>query len=418
MGLAVAVITLAVVPISDALFANAQTDAQTIRAYILLVGLTIAVTIPCTIVQAVLNGLQRYDIVSLSATIGNFFSAAATLLVVYLGGGMIGAVAVNLPTTLLMQVLNMWFLRRVAPEVRMNWRAASRPMNRMLISYSWSLLVGRVAKRLKSKTDELEIAAFMPVSAVAPYAIARRLAELGQNLADQFLRVLLPVASELHAGDDRARLRSLYMIGTRVSLLIYVPIACALMLLAGPILSLWIEPGYAEYAYLVALLTMAALIDTSQWPATTILQGMARHRPVMIAAFASAIANLLLSIALVRPLGLLGVALGTLVPTIVENLLFVLPYSARVLGIRPFECVREILFPALAPAVPMALALLLVQRATDLQSLSGLVLAVAIGGVVYGLGYLAAGAGTPEMRLCLSFAQSRLRLTGARLHRS
>jgi O-antigen/teichoic acid export membrane protein len=418
VGIAVALVTLVLVPISDPLFGGVQGDANVMRTYILLVGLTIAVTIPSTIVQAVLNGLQRYDIVSLSATIGNFFSAGGTLLVVYLGGGLIGAVAINLPTTVLMQVLNTWFLRRIAPEVRMDWRASSRPMNRMIISYSWSLLVGRVAKRLKSKSDELEIAAFLPVSAVAPYAIARRLAELGQNLADQFLRVLLPVASELHAGDDRARLRNLYSVGTRVSLLIYVPIACTLTLLAGPILALWIRPEYGAYAYLVALLTLAALVDTSQWPASTIMQGMAYHRPVMIAAFVSSIANLGLSIALVRPLGLLGVALGTLVPTLVENLFFVLPYSIRVLGMRPLDCFREVFFPALAPALPMALVLYVVQRTLDVQSVFGLVLAAAIGGLVYALGYLAAGAGTPELRLCLNFAQSRLRLTGARLPRS
>jgi O-antigen/teichoic acid export membrane protein len=52
----------------------------------------------------------------------------------------------------------------------------------------------------------------------------------------------------------------------------------------------------------------------SQWPANSILQGMARHQPLVTISVVTALANLLLSIALVTPSGLAGVALGTLIP--------------------------------------------------------------------------------------------------------
>src|SRR5262249_50375839 len=161
-------------------------------------------------------------------------------------------------------------------------------------------------------TDEIVIGAFFPVSAVTPYAIARKLSEIAQMMTDQFLRVLVPLASELRADNDQIRLRSVYLTGTRLTLAIFLPFGCTLVILARPILTLWVGADYADYAHLVTILVVASLIDTSQWPGGSVLQGMARHRPLAIISVGTGVTNLALSIVLVRNLGLTGVALGTL----------------------------------------------------------------------------------------------------------
>jgi O-antigen/teichoic acid export membrane protein len=76
--------------------------------------------------------------------------------------------------------------------------------------------------QLESKTDEIVIGAFLPVSAVTPYHLARKLSTIPQMIADQFLSLLLPLASELHAGNEQARLRSLYIISTRVTVGVFI----------------------------------------------------------------------------------------------------------------------------------------------------------------------------------------------------
>jgi O-antigen/teichoic acid export membrane protein len=415
LGLIVGVLTLLLIPLADGLLGAAGLDAATGRAYVVLVGLTIAVTIPCLLSQAVLSGLHRYDLVSLGATLGALFSAAATVLALLAGAGLLGAVAINLLTTLVVQAINQWNLQRCAPQLRIDWRHASRPMARHVAGYSWSILVGRVAKRLKSRTDEIEVAAFMPLSAVAPYALAHRLSELAQTLADQFLRVLLPVASELDAEADTARLRQLYLTSSRLALAILVPLGCSVILLGRPMLTVWVGGEYADASYLVTLLTLAVLVETSQWPAVTVLQGMARHRPVMLVALGSAVANLLLSIVLVRSLGLAGVALGTLIPTTIENLLLVLPYTLRVMHVGLREVLERVLLPVSLPALPLLLVLLALDRAFDLTSWLALGSAAAVGLLVYVAAYLALGASSLERRLCRELAMGTLHFVGARI---
>jgi O-antigen/teichoic acid export membrane protein len=288
-------------------------------------------------------------------------------------------------------------------------------MARHIVTYSWSILVGRVAKRLKSKTDEIEVAAFMPLSAVAPYALAHRLADLAQTLADQFLQVLLPLASELHAEQDAARLRQLYLVSSKVTLAILVPLACTLIVFARPLLGVWVGADYAGSAYLVTLLVLAVLVDTSQWPATTLLQGMARHRPVMLVAFASAAANVLLSILLVGRLGLAGIALGTLIPTTFENLLFVLPYTLRVLHVGIRDVLEQVVLPVSVPALPLLLLLLALDQTFGLSSWLALAAAAAAGGLVYATAYLLLGASAVERRLCREAALGTLHFVSVRI---
>jgi Na+-driven multidrug efflux pump len=69
-----------------------------------------------------------------------------------------------------------------------------------------------------------------------------------------------------------------------------------------------------RHAHLVTILTIASLIDTSQCRRFS-AAGMAKHRRLAIFSIGSGLVNLGLSLALVRPLGVTGVALGTLIPT-------------------------------------------------------------------------------------------------------
>src|SRR5439155_16621994 len=142
----------------------------------------------------------------------------------------------------------------------------------------------------------------------------------------------------------------LYLVSTRLTLALDVPLVCGLVVLSRSFLTVWVGADYAGAAPLVTLLAIASLFGTSLWPASNILQGMARHRPLAIFAIGSALANLLLSIWLVHPLGVTGVALGTLIPTAIECVCFVTPYAMHQNGVSVRALISELLGPSLLPA--------------------------------------------------------------------
>jgi O-antigen/teichoic acid export membrane protein len=410
LGLIVVALSAAIAPIFPHLFNVAPDEHAVATQLVFLSGLGVGLSIPCATTQAVLRGLQRFDLTNLISIVSSLLTVVATVAVLLLGGGVIGVVMVSIAVTLIMQVPGLWCIHRIAPDLRFVWRGASWKVARTVVSFSSWLFVLRVGGYLETRTDEIVIGAFLPMNAVTSYNIARKLSTLPQILTEQFVRVLLPLASELHAENDTVRLRSLYIVSTRLTLAIFLLVGCALVVMARPVLSAWVGAPYADYAHLVLILACASFIDASTWPAGLILQGMARHRVPALLSIYTGLANIVLSIVLVHFYGLMGVALGTLIPTTIVCLGFVLPYAMRNIGVGATEALNEIFLPALLPAVPMTIILYVFQRTFEPSSLLSITLVAGIGGLVYMTGYLSIGASDLERQACRNYALSTIRL--------
>jgi len=418
LGLAVIALSVAIASVFPYLFNMPPDEDATATSLVLIMGVGIGISIPCVTPKAVLKGLQRFDLVGLLSVAGTLLSAAGIVLVLLLGGRVLEIATVAIFVTLAMQIPSMWLINRIAPELRFGWRGACRRLARQVLSFSSPLFVMDVAGRLQTKTDEVVIGAFLPVSFITPYTLARRLSEVAQVLTNQFLKVLLPLASELHSDNDQVRLRSVYITGTRLTLAFFLPVGCTLIILARPILTVWVGAAYADYGHLVTILTVAGFIDTIQWPANSVLQGMARHRPLALISVGTGLANLALSIALVPSLGLTGVALGTLFPTTVACLGVVLPYSMRVIGVSKAQVIKEIFLPALLPTIPTVIVLYVIQHAIEPSSLLSIMVVAGSGVLAYMVGYLSVGASEIELQTCRNFALGTIRLAESGIKRS
>jgi O-antigen/teichoic acid export membrane protein len=279
-GLGLIVISLGAIlaPFFPVLF-NVPLDqhATTIRL-VLLSGLGAGIALPSATSFAVLRGLQRFDLLGLITFIGMSLFTMTTVSVVLLGWGLLGMVAVNIVTSLLMQIPTLWLIHQIAPELHFGWRGADHRLVRTVASYSSALFVINIAGKLKTKTDEIVIGAFLPIASITPYSIARRLSEMPLILTNQFMKVLMPLAAQLHAENDYARLRALFLTSTRLTLATFLPIACSVVILARPFLIIWVGSAYVDSTNLVLILTIASLMDIILWPAGSILQGGHFHR--------------------------------------------------------------------------------------------------------------------------------------------
>ncbi len=362
MAIVAMFLSIIVAPFFPRLFHVPAAQHFTAIWLVLLMGGGMAISIPCTVTTAILRGCQRYDVVSLLSSIGVLLYVAGTVLVLSTGGGLLQFVAVGIAVNVVMQAPAVWFIKKIAPEIELGWHGAGKTWVHRVLSLSWWVFVMDFSGRIQTRTDELVIGAFLPINYITPFTIARRLSEVGQIVTDQFLKTLMPLASELEAGNDIMQVRVLYLAATRVTLSIMAPIICMLSVFAGPLLTIWVGAPYARYSPLVVILGLASLFDISAWPAGSILQGIARPRPLAITAACAAVTNLLLSIILVRPFGLTGVAVGTLIPSFALSVGFFSPYMLRILHVRTKEFLTEVIVPAIAPVVPMLLLTYLVTQ--------------------------------------------------------
>ena len=418
LGVFGALLAIVLAPFFPVLFRVSAQDSAIASQLVLLMGLTLGISLPCSTASAVLAGLQRYDLVNLFTLFWTLASALGTVIVLLVGWGLLGMIAINLPIMLVLQLALIRTLRRIEPELHFGWRGAERQLRRSVLAYSSSVFIIQAAGQLQTKTDEIVIGITLPVSAITPYSLARKLSEAAQIVANQFMKVLLPLASELHATDDRTRLRILYVLSTRLTLAIALPIACVLIFLSRSLLTLWVGPVYAGNAHLVVILTIASVFVTSQWPAGHILQGMALHRTLALMALANGSLNLVLSIALAPRFGLTGVAFATLIPAVLESLFLVLPYALRSVQVTPAEAWRAVGLPTLIPIIPTTLVVWGLSSIVSGASIIALTAVAAAGLIVYAVGYLAFPATTTERELCHKLLDSAIQFVRARLHRA
>ena len=409
LGVATFAVSAAVAPVLSHLLGLPVAEQQTAAQLIVVTGLYVGVSIAFTPWTSVLRGLQRHDLANGVQVMGSLLLAAATVAALVLGWGVLGMVAMNIPVNVLMGLASAYLARRVAPDLIRGGRGADLATLRRITSFSSSLFVIDGATCLRSKSDAFVIAMFRPVSDVTPYALAKKLAELNDLIVMQFLKVVMPLASELDAGDRARKLRMLYIVASRLALAVAIPIAVVLIIVGGSILSIWVGPEYARYHYIVDLLAIASVLATSQAPAARILQGMARHRVVAATMLAEAVASVGLSILLLPRFGLIGAAAATLIPTTVTALGVTMPFANRTLHVTWQDAVNQIWLPALVPAFGAGAVLWTLHFAARVPSggmLAGWIVAAMF---AYVVGYLTMPATGAERRL-LSDVLTTLRL--------
>ena len=412
IGLVALVIGLVIAAFFPDIF-NVPADERHIAVTVAMLGVVnIAISIPCATARAVLNGLHKYGQANALTSAWGLLAAAVTVAILLSGGGVVALVASSIPITLAIQAVTVWCVLRGAPELRFGFRGARRDMVGVLWSFSLSMFVIDVAYNLQTRISEMIVGFFLPVSEVTPYSVARKASEMPQVLVGPFLGAFIPVSSHLHTEGNTAQLKSLYLVGSRIHLALLVPAASVFIALAGPILALWIGPAYAEYGPLVVILTVACVVEHSHWPGGGIIQGMVRHQPLAIAVSCAGVSVLILSILLVRPYGLLGVAVGTLVPTVALALGFVWPYTARTVGVSLGDVVRQVAAPALLPAVPMAAVYYAIDVFIGPATLAAVGATAIVGGAIYFLFYLVFFAGNVERDIIRNFFARVRRLIG------
>ena len=213
--------------------------------------------------------------------------------------------------------------------------------------------------------------------------------------------LVLPAAASLAAANDRASLDRILYDGSRLLIGLLLPVSLLAGIHAPAFLAVWMGPEYGAHAGLLRLF----LIATLPIVITVLVQaaiGLGHIRPIALAALGGAIVNLPLSYALTVRMGVSGVIWGTVLTTLVSNLIIPGAYAARVLEVPLPGFLRRILGPPLAGAVALGGATFLVRGLGLVPTLEGtgrlalgvpFVFELCVGSAAYVAGYLAMPAG-------------------------
>jgi O-antigen/teichoic acid export membrane protein len=192
--------------------------------------------------------------------------------------------------------------------------------------------------------------------------VAQRLIEIVQRITDQLNGALFPVVVDTSTVERVDKLQKILIQGTRLSLAMVVPMATVLGLTARPLVNLWVGPNFEGSINVIYILSIVVALRVGNATSTVILKGAGLHKILALSNLGMAISNLVLSVVLVRWYGLVGVAIGTLIPMVVFSMFVVFPAACRRVELSRWAVIRHSVWPAAWPAIVMAGFIILARK--------------------------------------------------------
>ena len=381
----------------DSLFNIEPEQVRTAQYVLLIVGVYLSVRFALSIFGAVVYGFQRYYLNNAVSIGTSLVVATVNLGILSAGNGLVTLVAATTTVRLLSLGLFAWNAYRVFPGLRVRRSLFRGARLQEVTGFSVYMLVLDWSAKLNYSSDTIVIGAMLDTTAVAVWTVGQRLAQVAQQLTNQLNDALFPNVVDSDAAQRDDRLQMILMQGSKLSLALAAPLCLGLIVLARPLIHSWVGPRFSASVLTTQILLTVVLVRVSTASGIVILKGAGQHKLLTFTNATTAVVNVLLSIALIRPFGLLGVALGTLIPVSLATAFVLYPAACRRVGLPVSRLLMHAMWPAAWPAVVMLGVLWLGQQLTP-TGLVEVALHLAVGGLVYAALFVGLAIGAAERR--------------------
>ena len=327
------------------------------RLAVLITAATLACTLTFGISGAVLSALHRFDLLSGMNILRALLRASGFVWLLRHGYGIVSLALWEFLAALVVGIGLSLLCAHSYPELRLSLHRPEKEIVRKVWGYGIHISLITLAAVFIYHTDNIVVGLFAGSAAVTFYAIAGNLVASSAEAVAAVSATFTPMASGFQAEDKFEHLRRLLIQGTRASLMVGLPICLALFVRGHTFIALWMGHEYAPVSgVILQILLVNRILTTANMSGCSIAYGMEKQRPIVAWALVEALANLALSVLLVRRIGIYGVAWGTAIAGVICNLLFWPRYIGKFLHIAPGEYLWEGWGAACLAAVPFASA--------------------------------------------------------------
>lgn len=368
-------------------------------------------------VLALLHGVRRFGLSTLPLISGSVLRFAGTVALIAWGGGLISIMVWHASVSLGTALISIGLVGRLHP--RFGLAPGSIEWRRLIEAFRFgffSQLMGGLVK-LSWNSVPLLIGVARGSAAIVPYYVAQKFPFAMAEISWRGGEVVFPRAS--HEGNEAAngRLQSLIAIGTRAVLILVLPVAIVLFVVAPDLLRVWMGELVPQPVMILRLLTVGVFADAIGVTAMHVL--WARGSIRLVVAVYSIVAGIVvvLTAALVRKQGVSGAAVAFLIGVTFGAAAFMW-LAARMSESRVSTLLRECVSGLIMPAVACGAVSVVISQTLSALNWLGIVrnaatASVAFLGVLYMTSHRA-----EEKRLVVAFVTAPARVIMALLRSS
>ena len=385
------------------LLLNVKPDAPELsyyRACFLCFGIGSALVFPFGIFSEILIGLQRLYLRNYINIISKLVELAGVLIVFRFGGGLISLIVFTVCLMALTQFAMMFFVLRLIPGMRLGFRLMpDRELFRELFHFSGHIGLISVTRLIAVRSRALLVSMFCGLGAAGSFQLGGRIPALIGQLTGPYQENVSPITARLHSRKKSKPLGRILCNSMRWNSFLAIPLSCATVLFAGPLIRFLFHIDDAEAVDVCRVVAVSTWLWLAFWAIPEAYFMMAeKHRFLSRFKLGSCLLQIGLAVVVLPFFGVVPFVWSMLGSEVFLVLAVLLPVFLGGTGIGVFALLRDVLLRPFAAMLPAAVAWL-----AEIRYFSGavsdfwlLVIAGATGAILYPIASFFAIAGRNE----------------------
>ncbi|MHC4925719.1 MAG: oligosaccharide flippase family protein [Planctomycetota bacterium] len=287
-----------------------------------LIGMTTTVGFPVEVLAAIVIAREHYVALNIANAVRISVRVILTIILLKAGYGLIGVGLAPLAAAIVFGVMAVFFFRKYAADICLSPANVHRGTLRKLISFGGVTTIMTIASLLRIELDSVVIGRMIGLAQVGYYGIAALIIRYIMRVIISMTGVLTPRFAALDGAEQHEALQRLFLRATRITSLMTFFICGHAYLFGERFIEIWVKnPEYAVAVPVLHILLIGWCLTLCQNPGLGLMYALNRHRLFAAVLVCEAFANVALSIYLAGRIGLKGVAIGTMIPMVVTNVI-------------------------------------------------------------------------------------------------
>lgn len=292
---------------------------KVVQIVFILAGLEMSTRFFFQIFESALYASEKFVWLAAIKNIAAILRVALCFMFVRGEDGLLMVVLTLIATTLLQGILFFVIAKWFNPYLKINIYQVSKKEFTYLVSFSFFVFLSHLAGRISQNSDPLVIGAVVSVSSIVVFSIANRIVLYLAEFMEGISVALMPKLMKIHSDAEQSteRMGETYLQYSRYVAYFIIWITIPLFYYVEAFFRLWVGEEYsvdaANVFFILAAGNMIYLIQRSAASPVFLVKKVIRF-PVYVS-LGSSIVNVVLSIILGKSHGLIGVAIGTAIPT-------------------------------------------------------------------------------------------------------
>ncbi|AHG02347.1 polysaccharide biosynthesis protein (plasmid) [Halostagnicola larsenii XH-48] len=260
----------------------------------------------------IFQGFNRVELSAVVESVNIVLRVVAVVALTALGFGVAGALVGYAMGAVIATVVGAALLYRRFYRTYED-TGGSRELRNRLLRYSVPLTASHSANVLDRRIDTVLVGYFLTPVAVSYYVLAKQISEFVLVPAGSLGFSISPTYGEQKANDSLEEAARMYEATLRSVLILYVPAAVGIVLVAGPAVDLVFGTAYSGAAPVLQVFGVYVVFQAITAVTTNGLDYLGRAKDRAVAKLVTSVGNVVLNIVLIPIYGVVGAAYATVI---------------------------------------------------------------------------------------------------------